>query len=163
MDKYNGKSFGDAMPSFDYVYSGQKERDNQPIEEKWKRENCGHDVMKCLTEVEHLHKEIDILADYLLKHHHKEICGSAVDTAINIISGIPNLLEQERKIMAGAIEMSKQGWIDEGRIEEKKRVEEYARKMRKDVDDGTYCKNQDGEWKNGYDCAMYDILSIINK
>ena len=72
---------------------------HQPIEEKWKRENCGHDVMKCLTEVEHLHKEIDILADYLLKHHHKEICGSAVDTAINIISGIPNLLEQERKKM----------------------------------------------------------------
>ncbi len=73
---------------------------NQPIEEKWKRENCGHDVMKCLTEVEHLHKEIDILADYLLKHHHKEICGSAVDTAINIISGIPNLLEQERRYIA---------------------------------------------------------------
>ena len=76
---------------------------NQPIEEKWKRENCGHDVMKCLTEVEHLHKEIDILADYLLKHHHKEICGSAVDTAINIISGIPNLLEQERKHIENAL------------------------------------------------------------
>lgn len=41
-------------------------------------------------------------------------------------------------------------------------IQEYARKMRKDVDEGTYCNKQDGEWKNGYDCAMYDILLIIN-
>lgn len=42
-------------------------------------------------------------------------------TSKAIESFIENLLEQERKIMAGAIEMSKLGWIDEGRIEERKR------------------------------------------
>lgn len=142
---------------------------NQPIEEKWKRENCGHDVMKCLTEVEHLHKEIDILADYLLKHHHKEICGSAVDTAINIISGIPNLLEQERT------KAYNQGMSDnikakifqdntEAVEQERKRMSDEIEKRKMDG----YCKDENCShdecgtirWFNK---ALNISLSIINK
>lgn len=51
--------------------------------------------------------------------------------------------------------------IDTAVSNREKEIAEYARKMRDDVDSGTYCNNQDSEWKNGYDCAMYDILSIL--
>lgn len=123
---------------------------NQPIEEKWKRENCGHDVMKCLTEVEHLHKEIDILADYLLKHHHKDICGSAVDTAINIISGIPNLLEQEKM---------KKGLEDFAILREE--MDKERKRLSDELDE---CIEK---YFRGFDCGheglKKEVLSIINK
>ncbi len=137
MDKYNGKSFGDAMPSFDYVYSGQKERDNQPIEEK---------IDKIVTE------------GYRLGH-------LAIPSGTKwLTKSLENLLEQERKIMAGAIEMSKLGWIDEGRIEERKRMSEEIEKRKMDG----YCKDENCShdecgtirWFNK---GLNISLSIINK
>jgi hypothetical protein len=42
-------------------------------------------------------------------------------------------------------------------------VIEWAKDMRKKVDKGEYCKNEGERWANGYDCAMYDLLSLISK
>ncbi len=131
---------------------------NQPIEEKWKRENCGHDVMKCLTEVEHLHKEIDILADYLLKHHHKDICGSAVDTAINIISGIPNLLEQEREKSSDA-----KFHFTNGVLEERKRMSDEIEKLYPPKFVNGYTTKDAKTFWEGKLQSYNEVLSIINK
>ncbi len=85
-------------------------------------------------------------------------------TSKAIESFIENLLEQERKIMAGAIEMSKLGWIDEGRIEERKRMSEEIEKRKMDG----YCKDENCShdecgtirWFNK---GLNISLSIINK
>lgn len=41
-------------------------------------------------------------------------------------------------------------------------IRSYAHRMRSEVDSGVYCKNESSDWKNGYDCAMYDIVQRVS-
>ena len=42
-------------------------------------------------------------------------------------------------------------------------IEEWGHKKRDDVDKDLYCRNETNDWKNGYDCAMIDLISALKE
>lgn len=41
-------------------------------------------------------------------------------------------------------------------------LKEWARKTKEEAEDGRY-RNEGERWLNGYDCAMYDLLTKLNQ
>ena len=48
-------------------------------------------------------------------------------------------------------------------IQELQEIEEWGHKKRDDVDKDLYCRNETNDWKNGYDCAMIDLISALKE
>ena len=65
--------------------------------------------------------------------------------------------------MAGAIEMSKLGWIDEGRIEERKRMSEEVKKLYPPKFVNGYTTQDAKTFWEGKLQSYDEVLSIINK
>lgn len=94
--------------------------------------------------------------DNLVKENH-DIWLESMSAEVK--SFITDLLSKEIDIMSNAIEASKLGWVDEGRIEERERVIEIKNKLRKE-----YLEPKEHEantYKVGYNTALEDLITKL--
>ena len=54
-------------------------------------------------------------------------------------------------------------FIEKALLTQLQEIEEWGHKKRDDVDKDLYCRNETNDWKNGYDCAMIDLLSALKE
>lgn len=75
----------------------------------------------------------------------------------NIKSLLADELARERETLANAIEMAKAGWVEQGRIEERKRTVEILRELASDP------PLESNERRRGFQEAIDHALSLISK